>query len=703
MNSLDAVRDGLALLLTWGLAGVLLGYCVVPEQLDFPTRLRLSLALAVPATVLVIALALPFGLLGAPTFLGGGVVLAGVAVVRLRHRLGTLRDLRGAIGSCLSGLSGRGYLLTLAIAVVAWLAVLRPQLAARRSDGLPLGATVWYYWRLVRMVLSEGGVPASIVEWGVPRPFPTEYLGATVHAAVTSALAGGADLALLERYRFLMVGLGLLAAQALWRHWLPLWWSWVAALVTLTTERLSSKFTAYRPETFGLLLVIWSAWLLDEALERRSPSWAALAGLVSAPAYLAHAEIWLLTGPLWLGMVASRLALYAWHRCTASRDGGKPSGNAGNAMFPSPRALVAATAAFAVMVGLVTAVTGNAGRIGELVGVVEKEAVPQDVSGPDPTWRLNASLYRPSAIRRDPPPFCENFLIVGATSTPFDGTNLRRPVTQVGLGAALILLFAVSRWLPGIVLAGTLVWSAYALGLYAGSSTICAIYDTYVPERAGPSRLMPYYVLSLVWLVTALAWAAATFLTMLVHRLLPDNIRLAPPRSVATTLVSGLLLLALTPISRGAVTDEEGGLALSAYQAFDWMRSNLSEDGIVLANGYTAGSIGAASGLSSWLDGRVPYLESSQWREEATSRTLNARRYFQDPQRQSRLLPDEVDYVLVGAPGVVLGGSRFATDMAALKHSPQLRMIRTFGGNQVFLYEVVRDGAGGAQDRMACL
>lgn len=687
MSAPGSLRDLTALAITFGLTGWLLGLVVLPERLGAIRRGGITLALSVPATLAIGLPGLLLHRLGPPSLLPGLGLLGGIAAWRARRGPGDgLRTVRPAIPR-LGGVAWRRLLLVSAGAALGWLAVVQPQIATRRWDGLPRDTTVWYYWWLVERVERSGGLPATIPEWGKDRPFPLEYLAATVHGATAAALAGGPDLPLMESYRLAVLVLGLLASFALWWRFLPAWWAWVAAILSMSAIKVASRFAGYRPEAFGFMLVLWSGWLLDEAIERRSARWGVLAGVVSASAFLAHAEIWLLTGPLWLGVGAGRVARHA------SRAGV----HGATGVRTTLRAVAASVLALVLGVGGVSLATGSGGRILAVAEVGERgDAARTPRIGADPTWALFAAIARPDAIDAPPPRFCTGIWLnaAGTTRQPFPGIDLRHPPTRLALILATVLALLPIPRVPAAVRWIAVAWGIYVLGVYAGSRTFCAAYETFIPRRAGPVRLMPYYALALAGLFAALGWLGASLLTAVIRRVErrdrgPGRVAAIAAALPAPVLGLGLLLL-FSPLARGPVVEPSTGLSPAAYEAYTWMDRTLPPDAVVLANAYTPGMLGALAGTYGWTDGRAPYLESPEWRSAATRALLDGRAFFRAPRTNQHLLPPEVDYVLVAAPGVSLGGSGpFPADVAALSGLERLRLVRTFGGGRIYLFEVI--------------
>lgn len=712
--TLRFVADWMALLVTFALTGGMLGVAVIPERLGAGKRTLLSLALAIPATILIAVPAVSLRRLNALTFAFGLCVLAAVAFFRNRERI--VRSVRTRTTSGIPVQFWRSrlwsdpwrVLILLSAAVAGWFAVLGPQIASRRPDGLPWGSTVWYYWWVVKQVYSEGGVPRSAAEWGsISRPFPVEYLGAALHGAISTAVSGQPDLLFLERYRVAMAILGLLAFYALWRVWMPPWWSWIASLLTLSSERLAPKFLTYWPETFGLLLVVWSGWLLEEAMRRRSARWMMLAGLVSGTSYISHAEIWLLTGPLWLGIVLSRVVhqLRPLKRGDFASVRGATGATLRSIRSPGVRLFAACFLAWLVTVAGTAVSTGGGARMQQLIAVggTSEEAQVQETSD-DPTWSLHSAMYDPRWESRGAPTFCNRMLSLGVVRRPYERLDLRSTWALVALGTAGGLLLVMSPRLSTGLVAGIVVWLVYVLGVYAGSSVICARYDTFVPERAGYLRILPNYVIALSGFLAALAWLATSLLYRRLRSRLRGEwarvVRLRIVAAAATSIVSAFVLLSLTPLASGRIVGPDYGLSPVAYEALTWLEASTPADTIVLANSYTAGSIASVSGRVGVLDGRAPYLEPPAWRGSATQALLDSRAFFADPVANCEKLPKATDYVLLSRGVSLAGAYGFRSNLSGLQQLPGLRLARSFGRSQVFVFEVVKPN--GSENGTVC-
>ncbi len=721
---MSALRDGLSLATTFGLTGWLLGLAVVPERLGASRRGAISLALAVPATVLVSTPGLVTGHLGTPAFGASVMVLSLVTTFRLGlrpaslSRLEPLRERAGAVVRYVPSRFDRRAIvpavLVLAVTTTAWLSVVAAHVEVSRSSGLPRGTTVWFYWDLVTETVAADSLPDTRLEWGGTRPFPVEYAVTTLHGAATAKLAGGADLELLERYRFFMVLLGLVAAYALWRRWLPAWWAWTAGLLTIAAPQIANRFVSYRPEAFGLLLVLWSGWLLNEGLERRSARWTALAAILGACALMAHAEVWLISVPLWAAILASRaVPLERIRRAVRGSSAEIPDADtvreADTADAPPAGSLVRtmamATAAFVVCVGALSVVSDGGERVSHLAGFDEptEDAATDVVPFPDidPTWTLHAALYAPANLGKPPPDVCR-FFIDRKARYPYRGVNMQSLGSQIGLALLLLLMVAAlsGRWGPAGA-QGALAIGLLGLGIVLLAGLVCAAYGQYVPERAGPQRILPYYVLALAGLLATVGWLLSRWASTAGERVRPGS--RTTVYVIASGLLSAALLVWLTPVTGGRSASLQNlapvgpSLSETAYRAYQWMDEELPEDAVILANGYTEGSISAVSGRVGWLDGRAPYLESPAWRTEATRATLTARRFFLAPAANLAGLPREVTHVLVATTGAVeIGGSRFPFARSELFNAAGLRFLRAFDGKKLLLFEVVRGAAAGS-------
>jgi hypothetical protein len=670
--------DVLALLVTFCLAGALLAAIVVPERLGVVERLLLSIALAIPATVVASTPGLLIHHFGAGAILAGLAVLAGLAFLRVRPsrgrvrlRLAAFRDWRP------TPLEG---IVALGAAAAAWLAVLGPQIHS--YDGQPRYTIEYYHWGVAQQVLDAGRIPASLPEWGQPRPFPVEYLFSAIHGAATGALGGGAGLDLLERYRIAIVAFALVAAFALARRWLPTWWAWLAAILTLSLTHLQERLLGYKPEMLAVCMVLWSGWLLDEALERRSPRWAALAGGLVACAYFAHPVGSIVAGPLWLGILVGRAVPHLVRRRGEASTGGRLS-----SLGAPARVLAVAGALFVAVFGATRGIAGNTGqnllqspRHGvDLTRVVYREAY----LGSRAAGTVAAATREARAAGAPATAECAHPFERLASIQPFTRLHLGRRSAQALLAAAFIafVLLAVTR-LPGRLEVPLVTFAVYGLAVYAVGELICAVYHTWAPERVGPLRLIPYWGIALAVPIVAGCWALVeavsrsarwqAVLTRAARR--GAAIALAPAAAVSLAA-----LLVLTPIGGAEIGLRPGKpLSPATQQAYAWIARNTRTDADVLANGYTEGAVQALSHRVGELDGRTPYLQPDPWRAHAIRELRAIRGFFLHPVKHQNALPRRVDYIIVGRQGINLGGSRFPVRSEELRRLPYLFIVQTF-------------------------
>ena len=565
---------------------------------------------------------------------------------------------------------------------------------------LPFTSTVWYYANLAARVAAAGGIPATLPEWGTERPFQADYLPVTAHTAAALQLLPGDLLVEMEVYRLALLAVAFIVAAALLRRWFSSWLAVLGAVLLVSTVRLDFKLLAYKPETFGLVLVLFTLWLADRAIVERSGRLAALAALAAGVAFLSHAEVFLLLGPGIAGLVAGRLFV-------------APSGGRVGLALPRPRAAAAAVLlGVAILIGgLAVGALGNLAATGQLrvLGYVTG-APPAEAPAPplpprpdeippgwtftdDPTWDFYVAAVAPGQLGREAPAsFLDRRLLPRAILHVWPGLDGRSGALLVVLGGLLGAPLLAWPWLDPRRRRAILGAWVFAVGLLAGSYLLFAISDTYVPARSGPRRLMPYeLLLPVVSLVVAL-WG--------LDRLLRPAWRALLPRRGAS-LAAGALLAVLTvaavmPAPDPFVDDDpEPGLTSTGYEAYRWLDANLPPGARILANAYTDGSLAALAGRVGIVDGRAVYLEDRAFLAESTALVLGARVVFAQPSSAGAvayLARERVDYLLVagpGASGADLGGYLpFGTDLDALRAGGRYTLVRTFGDGRLLLFRV---------------
>jgi hypothetical protein len=688
------VRELLSLLVTFFLAGFFAGWIVLPTALGRWDRFFLSLALAVPATLLAGAVGLATHSLAAWNVALGITALAAGAAWRAKA---ALRGLWGRVRRPefhLPRPQAVPVALIVCAAALTWFTVLVPEGIEDTGSGHPNGTIVYYHWGIVGRVVEAGGIPPTLPEWGRQREFPYEYAFSVSHGAATSSLAGNSGFVLEERYRIAMVIAALFATFALWRCWLPSWWAWIAAVLTLNVSRVETRLLVYKPEAFAFILLIWSAWLLDRAIGRRSRLWGALAGLVLASSFLAHPVSSLLVAPLWGGIILGHAAPPLWRR--------RPSA------LPW-RPVLAAVVVFVVLFGSLRLVIGSTGQ----------DLAQSPKNGIDETRVVyNLAYVSANPFARPNVPECNHPFGVYSTIRPFFSSNASwfffdihaRSSVLLMLGALILLVGAIllqapprlARW-PDSAKRAVITWSSYAVGVYLLAVLICVYYSTWVPQRVGPMRLMPYWALIFPILIAGVAWGGSRLLSQLraphfarFDRLdfrgragwLGHGVGLVPAviLSVATiwtfTTVTASQDRGVPPFE--IASPRAGGLSPGAIDTYRWIDRNLPPSARILANGYTEGALGMLTRRMGLLDGRTPFAQPDPWRSEAIHLLSRSRAFFRHP--ASSAVPGAATYVAAGRPYVNLGGSYFPTDFRALARDPTLQRIHETGG--VILYRV---------------
>jgi hypothetical protein len=706
---LAAAQTTMALAILFVLPGLTLGPLVVPGA---PTPLHV-IGRAIGLSLVIVA--------GTCSLLAGLgqlrpvpliVALAAITVAPLAHP-----DVRASLRRLGSGRRRirRWWIGGIAGLIVLGLTVVVPSRATVGSDLLPMTSTPWYYMAVARQVAETGSIPATINEWGQARPFPTDYLASTAHAAAALELLPGDLLVAFAWYRLAILVAAAILAALLLRRWFSSWVAILGACLLLSTVRLDAKFLDYRPETFGFLLALFTIWAADRAMADRSVRSAGVAMAAAVATFLSHAEVFLLLGPALVGIAVARAVV--------------GEGRAG-LHIPRIAQLRPVAVAAAILLGAVVIGSGlNAVVAGQLrlVGyVTTSRAAPPPVpperipagwtfSG-DPTWNFYVASVAP-ALDGQPPP--RNFF--GSSLLPrallqvwpgLDGRGRADLLTLVGLLALPLLTWP---WLDRRRRRFLLAWWLFGIGLLVGAWLLFSISSTYVPARVGPRRLMPYELLVPVM--------SAVLLLFCVGRLLRPGWRLMLPRRGAM-VAAGAFLAILTigaaapavpanasaqangvasapspatsdPAATAQVETDGAGLSAIGYDALRWIDANLPADARLLTNAYTDGSMLAVARRQSILDGRAVYLEDRAFLAESTSLVLGARVLFADPNGAAAgryLAAERVSHVLVataGPNGNDLGGYLlFNTNVAALRGGGRYTQIGSFGDGRLLLYKV---------------
>jgi hypothetical protein len=550
------------------------------------------------------------------------------------------------------------------------------------------GTTSWYYAHLAEATRTAGGFPDSLAEWGTLRAFQTDYAAFTAHSAMVFGWVPAALFERLEVYRLAILGVAALAACALIGRATTTRIAVLGAVLLLGSVRLDERFSAYRPEAFALALGLLTLYFVDRAAVEKKWRIVLSASLLAALTFLAHLEVFLV-------VVAGAVAIALYRGPLRVRRG-----RLGVGLEISPRAtrtvaLVASVlvsgAASAILVNTVVSgeprllhyLGGQTGGL-EAVPAVPTERIPPGwVLTGDATWDFQVAAAQPAQMGLPAPAEFLDPRLTPRTALWIWPTIDARTV----LGKALLIgILATSAlvWplLPSgerrLIIFGVLV----ACGLVIGSYLAFSMADTYVPQRAGGRRVLPY-VLLLPALCVAVLLAASQ------RRLVRGRGRGRRAAFWAAALVAVAVII--QPSAAG-LRDRNATLSDAGLSAFSWIRTEFP-GARLLTNAYTDGSVGLLAGAVGIIDGRAAYLEDPEFLGRTMSLILGARTFFADPgthQAASFLEEEEVELLLVtgthGQASDLAAYRPFEADLVALGSASGCELVRVFGDDQLRLY-----------------
>ncbi len=655
-----------ALLLTFVLPGLALSFAAFPRRLPGPDGTAARWGVAVLGSLLVA------GAMGVVAAVAGALNLPVTAFALAAVTLGSVaiawwRGFRPAMPSPARrrwpGLVTAATAALLAAVILA--AVWAPEARIIQRDRMPTSGVTWYYWDTADQIARTHHLPDATLEWGRERPFVTTYLFFSATTAVYEQFTGADVRAQMEAFRFALLAVAILFGWLLYRRFLDRPIAAVALLFTFGGYFFLNRFSAYRPESFGITLALGGAWCLFAVTDGPSPprerrAFAAMASLAFASAYLSHAI------PLTaLGFFAGGILVAGW-ALGRSR----------------PRDDLRAVAAIALVAAVVGVATTFA--VDQEFPLARAAAPRGEVDGVDLTWEIILATEGTGEFR--PPPDFRGMLDIAA-GEPWERIDLEgRPY--------LLLLFALPfaawRWWTAgerRLAVGAAVFAALLAALVFG---FYLVYDTYVPQRTGPDRIAPYGVLALAPLAALGIAGAARGLRRYAERRRASPAR-APLLERAALLAVVLAVAAgvFAPTARGFVRRlDSQAITPESYTALRWLDDNLPREAVVLANAYTDGSISGIVHRLGLINGRVPFQAVPEFRDEAITLLQRARRFFRDPAGNTSLLSDYgVTHIIVARKTWVLGGSALYTaNEQALQNQPGVRLLREFP--RLNVYEV---------------
>jgi hypothetical protein len=711
-----AARTAIVIGLLFVLPGLAWGPLLVPGAGSTLVRAGRAIGLSLLTTAATCTVLAWAGLLQPAIVVLALVALTAVPLV-IRWRSSRLRP-RAMIGLLVGWRPGRwsrARRSSAAAAGAAGIAVLAVIVRSRLEVGpslLPFTSTVWYYANLAAHVASTGGIPASLPEWGADRPFQTDYLPVTAHTAAAIQLLPGDLLVQMEIYRLAILAAGVIVAALLLRRWVSTWLAVLGGVLLVTTVRLDFKFLAYKPETFGLVLVLFVLWLVDRSIVERSRRLALVAIATGGLAYLSHAEVFLLLGPGIAGIVAARLFVTGGLAGRRGRLGLRLPGRGALAPLALGGAVLLGSFALGTVGNLAISgqlrilgyAAGGGASAGPAAPGTSPPATPADEIPAgwtftyDPTWDFYVAAVAPGQAGRPPTSFFEARMLPRAILHVWAGLDARSKTLLVALGLLVATPLIAWPWLDPRRRRLVVVSWVFAVGLFVGSYLLFVVAHTYVPERTGPRRLMPYELILPVTSLVVVLWGLDRLLRPSWRALLPRGGAMA----AAGVVLAMLTFAAIAPAPDPFIDDAaEPGLTVVGYDAYQWMNANLPPDARILANAYTDGSIAAITGRVGIIDGRAVYLEDRAFLTESTNLVLGARVVFATPGgpgAASFLARERVSYLLVAGPesaiatggtGADLGGyAPFTTDLAALRGDARYTLVRTFGDGRLLLFRV---------------
>src|SRR6185295_14136383 len=169
------------------------------------------------------------------------------------------------------------------------------------------------------------------------------------------------------------------------------------------------------------------------------------------------------------------------------------------------------------------------GGLRVIIGSTGQELSQSPTAGVDETRVVyNLAYVSANPLARPNVPECNHPFGVYSSVRPFFSSNAAwfffdvHAASSVYLMVGALILFLgafllsapprLARW-PDSAKRAVITWAAYGIGVYLLAVLICVYYSTWVPQRVGPMRLMPYWALIFPIMIAAVAWVGSRLLT----------------------------------------------------------------------------------------------------------------------------------------------------------------------------------------------
>ena len=591
----------------------------------------------------------------------------------------------------------------LVIVLVAVLSILLPHVYEAVRYPFPTAQACWYYIADTAELVRTERIPETSREWGTQIPFDNNKISFYLFVGAWLQLSGLSPvIAVAIKFFTLLALLTAVAATWLWLRGLVRFEVSVAMLVVFFwTPLFIHKFSDLRGETFGILLLLISLWMMHRGLLGGESRFLWCLAPLLATAASSHGV------PAVVGLfffVALVLGRWAQDR-QLMRQEAIPVGM-----------VLAATVVLTLAIFFMA--SSSEQWITNQESTLKQEPLAT-FHGYDPTYEFvtHAGLSRipPHRYVRDKteslfyasPGALAGELLRQMMPIPRLGVRLPSidwPVPAlIGLAVPVIAMMAAVLLLSkdGIKRTYVLSSAAFFVLLYLWALLFSAIYDTYLPAMH-PSRREFQYAFRITLLLAAIAFEVG--LQVLVRYV--KRAKTSVPRCVygltAVGVIVGFLVPGVAALDRSHYSEDTVFLSPEGIRALTWLEQNTPRDALILPNLWTSGAVEVLGGRESLLEGVAPYLQPRVL-DHALGLLEEARCFFADPLQVTLLKRYDVDYVMVipdrefddyekVIPTRELGGygiARRGLDQLAFATLPYFEDAAVFG--DIRIYRVHRD------------